>query len=67
MTEKYGKGYTYSALNRMIKVAETYNEEKFATLSRTLSWSHFIELIYIEDKLHKSIAIAQQNIQLTSN
>ncbi|KAA6336083.1 hypothetical protein EZS27_015733 [termite gut metagenome] len=49
LTEKFGKGYTYSALTRMIKVAEAYNEEMFATLSQTLNWSHFIELVSIED------------------
>ncbi|KAA6320540.1 hypothetical protein EZS27_029699, partial [termite gut metagenome] len=49
LTEKFGKGYTYSALTRMIKVAEAYNEEMFATVSQTLSWSHFIELVAIED------------------
>jgi predicted nuclease of restriction endonuclease-like (RecB) superfamily len=49
LTEKFGKGYTYSALTRMIKVAEAYNNEMFATLSQTLSWSHFIELVSIDD------------------
>jgi predicted nuclease of restriction endonuclease-like (RecB) superfamily len=49
LTDKFGKGYTYSALTRMIKVAEVYHEEIFATLSQTLSWSHFIELASIED------------------
>ncbi|MCL2141345.1 MAG: PDDEXK nuclease domain-containing protein, partial [Methanimicrococcus sp.] len=50
LTNKYGKGYTYSGLNRMIKVAEIYTEEEmFATLSQTLSWSHFIELIAIKN------------------
>jgi len=49
LSEKFGKGYSYSALTRMIKVAEAYDEEMFATLSQTLSWSHFIELISIED------------------
>ena len=44
LTAKFGKGYTYSALTRMIKIAETYPEEMFATVSQTLSWSHFIEL-----------------------
>ena len=39
LTEKFGKGYTYSALTRMVKIAEAYNEEMFATLSQTLSWS----------------------------
>jgi len=49
LTERFGKGYTYSGLTRMIKVAVAYNEEMFATLSQTLSWSHFIELVSIED------------------
>jgi predicted nuclease of restriction endonuclease-like (RecB) superfamily len=49
LTEMFGKGYTYSALTRMMKVAETYTEKMFATLSQTLSWSHFIELVSIED------------------
>ncbi len=50
LTLKFGKGYTYSSLTRMIKVSEAYNEEMFATLSQTLSWSHFIELVSIDDK-----------------
>lgn len=49
LTEMFGKGYTYSALTRMIKVAQTYDKEMFATLSQTLSWSHFIELVSIEN------------------
>jgi len=49
LSEKFGKGYSYSALTRMIKVAEAYPEEMFATVSQTLSWSHFIELISIEN------------------
>ena len=47
---RYGKGYTYSALTRMMKVARIYSDgEMFATLSQTLSWSHFLELITIEN------------------
>ncbi len=47
---RYGKGYTYSALTRMMKVARIYgNREMFAMLSQTLTWSHFLELITIED------------------
>jgi len=50
LTEQYGKGYTYSAVTRMIKVAQCYcDEEMFATLSQTLTWSHFLELVTIED------------------
>lgn len=50
LTARYGKGYTYTAVTRMMKVARFYNdEEMFATLSQTLTWSHFLELITIED------------------
>jgi hypothetical protein len=28
LTEKFGKGYSYSALTRMIKIAEAYDEER---------------------------------------
>ena len=51
LTAHYGKGYTYSALTRMMKVARLYSDrEMFATLSQTLTWSHFIELITIKDE-----------------
>ena len=34
----------------MMKVARFYSdEEMFATLSQTLTWSHFLELVTIED------------------
>ncbi len=49
LSAEYGRGYTYSALTRMVKVANTFDSEMFATLSQTLSWSHFIELATIED------------------
>ena len=50
LTAHYGKGYSYSAVTRMIKVARIYNElSMFATLSQTLTWSHFVELVTIED------------------
>ena len=50
LTTRYGKGYTYSALTRMMKVARVYNDrEMFATVSQTLSWSQCRELITISD------------------
>ncbi len=64
LTSEYGKGYTYSALTRMMKVARIYgDEEMFATLSQTLSWSHFLELITIEDNtkrlFYQQVGIAE--------
>lgn len=50
LTKSFGKGYSYSALTRMIKVASEYDSEMFATLSQTLTWSHFVELVTIKDK-----------------
>ncbi len=55
LIEKFGKGYSYSALIRMVKVAQTYSDFKmFATLSQTLNWSHFIELSYIKDETKRT-------------
>ena len=48
LTARYGKGYTYTAVTRMMKVARFYSdEEMLATLSQTLTWSHFLELVTI--------------------
>lgn len=64
LMERYGRGYTYSALTRMMKVARLYNDrEMFATLSQTLTWSHFLELITIKDDtkrlFYQQMGIAQ--------
>ena len=61
---RYGRGYSYSALTRMMKVARLYNDrEMFATLSQTLTWSHFLELITIKDDtkrlFYQQMGIAQ--------
>ena len=50
LTEEYGKGYSYSALTRMVKVSLIFEKTMFATLSQTLSWSHFVELSSIENE-----------------
>lgn len=48
LVEKYGRNYEEKNLRRMIQFAEKYPDvEKVVTLSRQLSWSHFITLIPI--------------------
>jgi predicted nuclease of restriction endonuclease-like (RecB) superfamily len=48
----YGKGFTISNINRMINFYKGFNDEqKIATLSQQLSWSHFTELIVLDDAL----------------
>ena len=57
LTEKYGKGYSYSALTRMIKVATIYNNEQmFATVSQTLSWGPFY-WTYNNKRWYKTIVL----------
>ncbi len=54
LTQDYGKGFGYSALTRMVKFSEAFHEEQIVvTLSRQLSWSHFRELLPIEEPLQR--------------
>ncbi|MDX4036416.1 DUF1016 N-terminal domain-containing protein [Aliarcobacter skirrowii] len=51
LIKQYGKGYSYSALTRMMKFANTIEKQKVVTLSRQLSWSHFLALLPLQDNL----------------
>ena len=51
LAQRYGKGFTKSALNRMVQFAEAFPDPQIvATLSQELSWSHFVLLLPL-DKL----------------
>jgi predicted nuclease of restriction endonuclease-like (RecB) superfamily len=51
---EFGNGYSYSALTRMVKFVEIFSDEQvIATLSRTLSWSHFCELLPLKDQMQR--------------
>jgi hypothetical protein len=46
LTAKYGSGFEYSQITRMIKFAELFPDQKIASaLSEQVSWSHFIEIL----------------------
>jgi predicted nuclease of restriction endonuclease-like (RecB) superfamily len=50
LTARYGRGYSRSALFRMVQLAATYESRSIvATLSRQLTWSHFVQVIALED------------------
>lgn len=50
LVERFGSSYEERNLRRMIQFAELYSDlEKVVTLSRELSWSHFLILIPIKD------------------
>ncbi len=52
LTAEFGAGFNYTALTRMARFAEWMTDEQIlATLSQTLSWSHFVELLPIRDPL----------------
>lgn len=54
LTVEFGRGFTPSALFRMIRFYEGFpDEEILATLSQELGWSHFIELIPIDDPIKR--------------
>jgi len=46
LTEKYGRSFEEKNLRRMLQFAEQFTDEEIVvTLSRQLSWSHFLALI----------------------
>ncbi|PIR18340.1 MAG: hypothetical protein COV46_00450 [Deltaproteobacteria bacterium CG11_big_fil_rev_8_21_14_0_20_49_13] len=52
LVAEFGDGFSYSALTRMARFAESMTDEAIVvTLSRQLSWSHFLALIPIKDPL----------------
>jgi hypothetical protein len=55
LTRDYGSGFSHSGLTRMAKFYDHLpNENNVATLSQQLSWSHFVELIKVDDPTRRS-------------
>ncbi|HFD12415.1 MAG TPA: DUF1016 domain-containing protein [Crenotrichaceae bacterium] len=54
LSDEFGKGFTYSSLTRMVKFYKAFPEEQIiATLSQQLSWSHFVELLKLENAIQR--------------
>jgi len=54
LTAEYGRGFTRDAIFRMIQFVERFPNLKTVTdLSQQLSWSHFVELIVLEEALKR--------------
>ena len=52
LISEFGRGFDATNLTRMMKFAESFpDEEIVATLSQQLSWSHFRELLPLEQPL----------------
>jgi DUF1016 N-terminal domain len=52
--QSYGNGFSVPNLSRMVRFAEVLLDPEFVVaLSQQLSWSHFVELIPLEDSLKR--------------
>ena len=55
LTRDYGSGFSHSGLTRMAKLYDQLPDlEMIATLSQQLSWSHFVELIKLDDNTKRA-------------
>ncbi len=53
-TAEYGRGYTEKSLRHMIRFAEAFPDEVIVSaLRRELSWTHFKEIIYLDNPLKR--------------
>ena len=58
LTKEYGKGYTKRNLENMIKFAQVFDDIKIVhSLSAKLTWTHFKQIIYIDDQLKRDFYI----------
>ena len=54
LTDDYGNNFNEKNLRRMIQFAEVFSDmEIVVSLSRQLNWSHFREIIYLDDSLQR--------------
>lgn len=54
LVREYGQGFGLRSLRRMIQFAEAFPDEPIvATLSRELSWSHFVEILPLKQPLER--------------
>jgi predicted nuclease of restriction endonuclease-like (RecB) superfamily len=64
LTVKFGRGFEVTNLSRMVKFAEAFpDEEILATLSQELSWSHFRELLPLEQPLQREFYAEMSRVE----
>ncbi|MGE3727584.1 MAG: YhcG family protein [Candidatus Sericytochromatia bacterium] len=52
LSQEYGRGFSDKSLRHMLRFVAVFPEfEIVSTLSRQLSWSHFKEIMYLDDEL----------------
>ncbi len=64
LIEEFGEGWSRYNLSRMIRFAECFPEEQIvATLSQQLGWSHFKEIIPLDDDLKRDFYAEMSRIE----
>jgi hypothetical protein len=59
LTEQYGRGFSKKSLWHRMRFAELFpDEEIVSALRRQLRWTHFKELIYLDDSLKRGLYAA---------
>ena len=59
LTNSFGRGWSKRNLSQMIKFAEYFPDQQIVqTLSAQLSWSHFVQLITLDDPLKRDFYLA---------
>ena len=54
LTQEYGRGFSEKSLWHMMRFAEVFPDEQIVSaLRRQLSWTHFKEIIYLDDPLKR--------------
>jgi predicted nuclease of restriction endonuclease-like (RecB) superfamily len=58
LVSEFGRGYSEKSLRHMVKFSQVFSDfEIISTLARQLSWSHFKEIIYLNDSLMRQFYI----------
>ena len=53
---EFGRGFSQLTLASMVRFAVAFpDREIVATLSQQLSWSHFVQIIYLDDPLKRKL------------
>ena len=64
LVAEFGRGFEVTNLTRMMRFAEVFPEEEIvATLSQQLSWSHFRELLPLEQPLQRQFYAEMSRVE----
>lgn len=67
LEHEYGNGFAEKNLRRMVQFAECFTDEKIVvTLSRQLSWSHFVAILPVRDQIAREFYSEMCRMELWS-